>query len=297
MLPEGHPHAWKAEHADEHLDPGFRRQYMATGSTLVLTPALRQLINGVATDLESDVPEDSTTRVGTERVAGRRSGLCTVVSGPWGAGKSTLLQALIAVADVNTVQVEIPESANAPAAQWAVLTTALTGTASGTARAMQCAALDYLTVVPTLLVVDEAQHLTHAALRQLRWLWSARLPRFAIVLAGSNLDAHIAKDQSVATRVNRRIAVKRLGTDRMLDLLRRSNPDLAATPRELLAQIEEAYGHGSWRNWSELILKATLEFGHTGPLTFETVADVVYDRTGLPLAVTGAGSRDTRRGR
>jgi hypothetical protein len=212
------------------------------------------------------------------------------VSGPWGAGKSTLLQALAAVSDVNTVHVEIPESANAPAAQWQVLTEAITGAATGTSRKMQRDAHDYLTVVPTLLIVDEAQHLDYRALRQLRWLWTAKLPRFALVLAGSKLAEHVAGERSVHTRINRRILLRAHGTDRMLDLLRRSDPDLAASDTELLRQVDEAYGRGCWRNWSELLVKAAVEFGHTGPLTFDTAATVVYDRTGKPLAIAPAAS-------
>jgi energy-coupling factor transporter ATP-binding protein EcfA2 len=274
MLPENHPHAWDADYADQYLDHAFRREYMPDGARLLVTPDMDRLI--------------SRTPVSLERSK------CTVVSGPWGSGKSTLLQALAAVSDVNTVSVEIPESATAPAAQWEVMTTAITGTANGTARAMQNQCRDYLVEVPTLLIVDEAQHLTHAALRQLRWLWTSKLPKFAIVLAGSNLEEHIYKEKSVYTRVNRRILLRSHSPEQMLDLLRRSDPALADTDPELLHLIEEAYGHGVWRNWSELMLKATTEFDHHGPLDHQTAADVILDRTGRPLGTTRVGATSRR---
>ncbi|WP_416957730.1 AAA family ATPase [Nocardioides sp. T5] len=271
MLTENHPHAWKPEHANEHLDPDFRRTYMPPGSRLVVTPDMTRLIGGMPTALDRCT--------------------ATVVSGPWGSGKSTLLQSLAAVSDVNTVLVEIPESAGATRAQWDVLTTAITGSATGTAHQLQHAARDYLAAVPTLLIVDEAQHLSHAALRQLRWLWTSRLPRFAIVLAGSNLNAHLDKEPSLATRVNQRILLRTHSTELMVKRLQASHPDLAATRPQLLELIDQAYGNGVWRNHSEMLLKAALELGHTGPLTHEVAEEVIYDRTGAPLALTPAGAR------
>jgi DNA transposition AAA+ family ATPase len=273
VLPENHPHAWDADHADQHLDPTFRREYMPEGARLLVTPDMDRLISGTPVSLERSK--------------------CTVVSGPWGSGKSTLLKALEAVSDVNTVNVEIPESATAPAAQWEVMTTAITGTARGTARAMQNQCRDYLVEVPTLLIVDEAQHLTHAALRQLRWLWTSHIPKFAIVLAGSELEEHLLGEKSVYTRVNRRILLREHSPEHMLDLVRRSDPALADTDPELLQLIEEAYGHGVWRHWAELMVKANTEFGHYGPLDHQTAADVILDRTGVSLSLERAGA--TRR--
>jgi DNA transposition AAA+ family ATPase len=273
MLTPNHPHAWDPQYADKYLDPQFRTRYMPAGSNLVVTPEMRRLITATPTALERCT--------------------ATVVSGPYGSGKSTLLQALAAVSDVSTVVAEIPESAGATRAQWEVLTTAMTGSASGTARKLQKDALDYLVATPTLLIVDEAQHLSHAALRQLRWLWTRNIPKFAIVLAGSKLNEHLAKDESLATRVNQRILLRKHSSELMLKRLRDSHPDLAATDPDLLRAIDDAYGHGVFRNYAELMLKAARDFNHHGPLTRQVAEDIIFDRTGKALALLPAGATRT----
>ncbi len=277
MLTANHPHAWNAQHANEHLDPNFRARFMPDGSNLVVTPEMRRLIAATPAALDR--------------------GTAAVVSGPYGCGKSTLLQALAAVSDVNTVLVEIPEAVGATRAQWEVLTTAITGSATGTARKLQKDALDYLVVTPTLLIVDEAQFLSLEALRQLRWLWTRNIPRFAIVLAGSNLNEHLGKDESLSTRINQRILLREHSTELMLKRLCESDPDFAATDPELLRVIDDAYGHGIFRHYAELKLKAAREFNHHGPLTRQVVDDVIFDRTGQTLATVPAVSTHHRRKR
>ena len=161
MLTEGHPHAWNIDKADEHLRPGFRTRRLADGGSLVVTPQMRQLAAGVP--------------------AWMRRGAAIAISGPNGAGKTTVLEALAAISDVHTPFVTIPGKAKHEASHWYYISTALTGVvATGTAREMQTQAREFITAVPTLLVVDEAQHLCKAALLQLRWLWDLEFPSFAI---------------------------------------------------------------------------------------------------------------------
>ncbi|TQJ49274.1 AAA family ATPase [Phycicoccus sp. SLBN-51] len=270
MLADGHPHAWDIDRAHEHLPDSFRNRRLADGGRLVVTSQMRQLAAGMPKWL--------------------RRGAAIAVSGPWGAGKTTVLQAVAAVADVNTAFVTLPGRARTEAAQWHYITTAITGTpASGTVRQMQNEAREYLTAVPTLLIVDEAQHLSTAALLQLRWLWDLAFPRFAIVLAGSDLFARLADEPSVDSRIDARIPIRELTSSRMVELLRLHHPMAAATDEHLLGQIDQAYAHGSWRAWSKLLLCLATDNGYTAPLDYETAATAILSITGTRPALHPAG--------
>lgn len=270
MLAEGHPHAWDIDRAHEHLRDGFRNRRLAEGGRLVVTPQMRQLAAGMS--------------------AWMRRGAAIAISGPWGAGKTTVLEAVAAVADVNTAFVTLPGRAKTEAAQWQHITTAITGAqATGTARQMQSEAREYLTAVPTLLIVDEAQHLSTAALLQLRWLWDLDFPRFAIVLAGSDLFTRLGDEPSVDTRIDARIPIREHTSGRMIELLRLHHPMAAATDAHLLNQIDQAYAHGSWRAWSKLLLCLATDNGYTAPIDYEAAATAILSITGTRPALHPAG--------
>lgn len=259
MLTEGHPHAWDANRADEHLDDSYRKRYLAKGGRLVVTPQLRQLAEGMPTALD--------------RCA------AIAVSGPYGAGKSTLLTAVAAISDVNVAFANIPKGVT-PKQQWEVLTKAITGRpATGSARQMQEAAKEYLTAVPTLLIVDEAQFIGLPALLQLRWLWDHDFPKFAIVLAGSNLFEHLEREPSISTRIDRRIELRHQTRERMVQQLLHHLPQARATEQRILDWIDDAYAQGSWRAWSHLLRTITIDFKHTGAITEELAAAVIFDIT------------------
>lgn len=274
MLAEGHPHAWNIDRADEHLRPGFRNRRLADGGRLVVTPQMRQLAAGMPAWL--------------------RRGGAIALSGPWGAGKTTVLEALAAVADVNTAFVTIPGRAKTEAAQWYYITTAITGTeATGTARQMQNEAREYCTAVPTLLIVDEAQHLSTGSLLQLRWLWELEFPRFAIVLAGSDLFERLHDEPSVRDRIDARIPLHAHTPTRMVELLQQHHPIAAATDAHLLHQVDQAYAHGSWRAWSKFLLCLATDNGHTGALDYDTAATAILSITGTRPALRTPGAERT----
>ncbi|WP_344135578.1 ATP-binding protein [Pedococcus bigeumensis] len=261
MLPDGHPHAWEVQHAHLHLPGAFTKRHIATGGQLVVTPQMRDLAQGMPSALER--------------------GAAIAVSGPYGAGKTTVLAAVAAVADVNTAIVNLPRRAT-ERTQWEEIATAVTGTRpTGTARAMQNHTRDYLTAVPTLLVIDEAQYLGQAALLTLRWLWAHPFPTFAIVLAGSNLFDHLKAEPSVDTRIDRRISLRHHTTDTMLNLLTAHHPHAAATDPTLLAAIDREYAHGSWRKWSKLLLTLTNDWGITGPITIADASEAILAIDGI----------------
>jgi hypothetical protein len=166
--------------------------------------------------------------------------------------------------------------------QWEEIATAVTGaTPTGTARNMQNLTREYLTAVPTLLVIDEAQYLGQSALLTLRWLWAHPFPRFAIVLAGSNLFAHLQAEPSVGTRIDRRIELHHHTTPKMLQLLSAHHPSVAATDPTLLRAIDREYARGSWRKWSKLLLALANDWGTTGPITVADATEAIHGIEGV----------------
>lgn len=271
MLTPGHPRAWDVDAVNEHLDPAFRAKFMPAGADVVITPQLRQLITGMPACL------------------GR--GKATALSGPVGAGKTTIVEALAAVSDVNTAIANITAGATNKAV-WETIASAVTDeNRTGTARNLQATTLDYITSNPTLLIVDEAQHIGRPALMQLRWLWAHPFPRFAIVLAGSNLFAALDADDAVGSRIDRRIPVHHHSTTRMVELVRAQHPQAAATDPHLLASINDSYAHGSWRAWSKLLLAVVNDLHHTGPLTDDIAAAAILEITGVRPALTTGATR------
>lgn len=262
MLPDGHAHAWDANQAPQHLPASFTRRHIATGGQLVVTPQMRELAAGMPSALDR--------------------GAAIALSGPYGAGKTTVLTAVAAVADVNTAIVNLPRRAS-ERAEWEEIATAVTGTKpTGTARDMMNLTRDYLTAVPTLLIIDEAQYLGRNSLLTLRWLWSHPFPTFAIVLAGSNLFDLLETEPSVDTRIDRRIRLGHHTPDKMLELLRAHHPNVAATDPNLLASIDREYAHGSWRKWSKLLLTLTNDWQVSGPITHPDAVDAIHQIAGTP---------------
>ena len=277
MLPEAHPHAWDVAHAHAHLPVDFGRRYLPKGGRLVVTPQMRQLAATMPTALDR--------------------GAAIAVSGPVGAGKSTTLAAIAAVADVNTAVVNIPHKATEKA-QWEEIATTVTGQpATGTARTMQNTVREYLTAVPTLLIVDEAQYIGLPAMLQLRWLWAHPFPRFAIVLAGSGLDTHLDAEPSVGSRIDIRINLRHHPAARMLTLLQAHHPLAAATDPALLEAIDSAYAKGSWRAWSKFLLFLANDVGHTGPITRDIAEAAILAITGTPPALRSGPAPHNRTGR
>ena len=261
VLPDRHPHAWNVDHAHNHLPSGFTSRHIATGGQLVVTAQMRHLATGMPTALDR--------------------GAVIALSGPFGSGKSTVLTAVTAVADVNTAVVNLPRRAS-ERTQWEEIATAVTGARpTGTAHALQNLTREYLTAVPTLLVIDEAQFLGQPALLTLRWLWTQPFPRFAVVLAGSNLFEHLEAEPSVATRIDRRIELRHHTTDRMLELLAAHHPNIAATDPGLLFTIDREYAHGSWRKWSKLLLTLANDWGITGPISVADATDAIHSIEGV----------------
>jgi len=271
MLVENHPHAWDVNHADRYLDPKQREDSLPPGGHLVVTPKMRQLVSNVPYAL--------------------RRNQAIAISGPVGAGKTTLLHAITAVADVRVRYVELPADLKNTTQYWRCLARAVTeAEPSGTTDQMLNDCREYLAKVPTLLIVDEAQHLPLESLLQVRSLWGQRFPRFACILAGSDLFARLDVYSAVGSRVLVRIPLDHNTPQRMLEYLGRLHPQLAATDPRILRVIDDAYGHGNWRAWEHLVLTTYDAWEHNGPLTLALAKDAIYQITGSEPALHMPGA-------
>lgn len=246
MTTETTGYAWNLDHAYERLDATYRRKKLTADGELVITPTMRRLAASMPSFLDENV--------------------AVAVSGPVGSGKSTLMHALAAVSDVNTAIVDIVGKAPSDKAVWGAIARAVVGHDHGTAEQLRIAVAEYLTVVPTLLLVDEAQFIPRAAMMQLRWLWDQPFQRFAIVLAGSGLYDVLERDADVDTRIDERVLLRHPSPDKMRELIVAHHRWARATHPWVLDQIDELHCHGSWRAWSK-VLRMLARVNHDGPIT------------------------------
>lgn len=266
--------AWDVQHAAARVPYDVQRTF-TEHSALVLTPQMRMLAAGMPSALAR--------------------GAATAVSGPAGCGKTTMLKAVTAVADpaVNTAFADITRGST-DRQVWEEIATAVLGvTVEGTARDMRHATLEHLVTHPTLLIVDEAQFIGRAGLLQLRWLWAHPFPNgFAIVLAGSDLFSHLDADESIASRINRRIALDHHTAATMVTHIQNHHRLAAITDRDLLVRINEQYAQGSWRKWSNFLAELR-DQQHRGPITEQAAQQALTSITGRHIDL--AERQPTRR--
>ncbi|QWC83725.1 ATP-binding protein [Nocardioidaceae bacterium] len=260
---------WRIEDAEGQLPARLQRN-LVEGSRLVVTRQMSTLAAGMPSAL--------------------KRGAAIAVSGPWGSGKSTLLAAVAAVADVHTATANIPRGYT-DKQLWDEIAAAVIGApVDGTAAEMRKAAREHLTRQPTLLIVDEAQHISPKALEQLRWLWDHPFPQFAIILAGSNLLEHLDAQPAIGTRIDRRILLDYQATDQMVDNIRAHHPGAADTDPDVLAAIDAHYAKGSWRAWSKLLLELR-DLNQRGPITIAQAQRAIHAIAGYPVDLTCAAER------
>ncbi|MDP3890486.1 ATP-binding protein [Nocardioides sp.] len=264
MATEPAEYAWNLDFAYERLDPTFRAKKLTAHGELVITPTMRRLAASMPSFLDENV--------------------AVAVSGPVGSGKSTLMHALAAVSDVNTAIVDIVGNTPSDKAVWGAISRSVIGHNQGTAEQLRLAVAEHLTVVPTLLLVDEAQFIPRAAMMQLRWLWDQPFERFAIVLAGSGLYEVLERDDDVDTRIDERIPLRHLTPDKMRELIVAHHRWARATHPWVLDQIDAIHCHGSWRAWSK-VLRKLARVNHEGPITVPVAERALSSVKGHPVTL------------
>lgn len=239
MLSKGHPEAWSVAHASQHWSDQQQRE-MPAGASLVVTGHMETLARGLPTAI--------------------KRGAIIVVSGPSGSGKTTAVEAVIAVTPMPSVRVELEPRTRAKG-MWSSLAMALTGAyVDGPTDTLRRQIHSYLSVNPTLIVVDEAQNVGLPALLNLRWLAGLGL-HFTLLLAGAGLNDYVSREPQLASRVSRRILLDPLPPGQMTAAARAFHPIFDQMDQELLLEIDHVYAHGLWRPWSHLAKTLVNDFG------------------------------------
>lgn len=109
-----------------------------------------------------------------------------------------------------------------------------------------------------LLIIDEAQHLTHLWLRQLRGLYDHGQGRNSIFLIGGQGCAdRLKSDPMLWRRVSIRTYFRPLTGAELVSALQQYHPLLANTPAELLTGLDHRAGFdGNLREWAYFVLYA-----------------------------------------
>jgi type II secretory pathway predicted ATPase ExeA len=187
-----------------------------------------------------------------------------VIHGPAGAGKtfavSAQLERLRESGDqVVTVSLSFP-SKPSPLAVAAALVEAVTGEQAPRRRnrfQLTAHLLGVLASPARLIVVDEAQRLNGECIELLRHLHDHELTSFAVLLVGGDGCWQVlSREPMLRSRVFRRLPFTPLRRDQVPTLIRGYHPIYAQAGDELLLEIDDAYAHGSLRDWATFTLTA-----------------------------------------
>lgn len=182
-----------------------------------------------------------------------RHGSIAVLYGPAGCGKTYALEAFLASVDRPVVAISAAPRPS-PKQIFEELLIELTGTVDAmTTSKLRRHCIEILAEVRPLVAIDEAQNLTTLWLRQLRSLHDEGQRSWPLLLVGGR-DCLRRLDESPAlkSRAALRVEFAPLSGEVLFTTLAALHPVLARTPQRLLAQIDERYGRGNLRNWSEL---------------------------------------------
>lgn len=181
-----------------------------------------------------------------------RHGSIAVLYGSAGCGKTYALEAFLAGLDRR--QVAIAAAPNpSPKQIFEEILIELTGTVDDmTTARLRRHCIEVLADTRPLVAIDEAQNLSPLWLRQLRSLHDEGRRSWPLLLVGGRdcldrLDANPALKSRAALRVE----FGPLRGEILHTTLAALHPILANTTRPLLEQVDDRFGHGNLRNWSE----------------------------------------------
>jgi DNA transposition AAA+ family ATPase len=187
-----------------------------------------------------------------------------VIHGPAGVGKTFAVEANLERLRDNAHRVSIC-SLSFPSKPTmlrvaAELVTALTGTAPPNSRSrfqLISHLVGLLTGPPRLVVVDEAQRLNGECIELLRHLHDHSDTRFALLyVGGDGCWEVLSREPMLRSRIFRRLPFKPMPKDKVPALMRGYHPIYADADAALLLGIDDAYAHGSMRDWAVFTLTA-----------------------------------------
>lgn len=104
---------------------------------------------------------------------------------------------------------------------------------------------------PTVIFIDEAQHLTDDGMHYLRLLWEDRDTNLTIVFAGiPEAFNQIARDEALFRRLYGHVRLDRLNDKQIIDLMPSFHPLLRNAPSDSLLKIDDEYAFGSFGHWA-----------------------------------------------
>ncbi|MFJ9523643.1 AAA family ATPase [Kitasatospora sp. NPDC101801] len=102
-----------------------------------------------------------------------------------------------------------------------------------------------------LIVVDEAQRLTGDCIELLRHLHDDQRTRFALLyVGGDGCWEVLSREPMLRSRIFRRLRFEPLAQAEIPALMRRYHPIYSGADDHLLFEIDNAYGHGTMRDWA-----------------------------------------------
>lgn len=175
-----------------------------------------------------------------------------VLHGDAGYGKTfTTHNAIQQVTDREVVVLEFPPEVTSRQVA-GTLVKSLTGVdLSGERRILIDAAADALREKRRLIVIDEAQRLTHKPIELLRHFHDDRGGRFGLLLVGGNECWKVlSKYPMLKSRIHHRVEFHRMDPDEVVAMMRAFHPVWATAEAELITEIDERHCKGVWRRWT-----------------------------------------------
>lgn len=104
---------------------------------------------------------------------------------------------------------------------------------------------------PTVLAIDEGDHLNRDCMFSIRWLLDHPSTQVTIVIAGGSATMErIASDPALKSRIHRRVRFKPQSRDWLRRTLPKYHPIYARCDVDLIDEIDERSAHGELRSWA-----------------------------------------------
>jgi type II secretory pathway predicted ATPase ExeA len=134
--------------------------------------------------------------------------------------------------------------------------------------------IDALSDQPRLVIVDEAQWLNRECIEYLRHLHDHPDTRFALLLVGGDGCWEVlSREPMLRSRIYRHVRFAPLDLRTVLEVIPRYHPVYTEVPAEVIAEVDERYAHGTFRNWASFTHSVV---AHTrGTLTARTARDLL----------------------
>lgn len=252
----------------EQLPPHIR-QWLPTGGNLVQTPAYRRLMAGAGHALQMRQ--------------------VVLLSGGTGNGKTFALEALRASLTCRTRSVLIEADAERKDALVA-LHDCITGEDGDglVQRKLRKRIREALSDEPTVLFVDEVQHVDISVLRNLRFALQAPGTQFALVVAGADAAQRLGTDKYLVDWIGLPVTFDPLSEATLLSTLKDWHPKLAATDNDVLLELDRARGRGRLRAWGRIVewcckFEPDLRAGIGAQLARDVVANVSINPVEMAL--------------